>query len=798
MDLTDRTDRTDLADLADCLDLFQSRPEHAQAFLPADQVAAALGVLGSDAPWTVGYYPVIEGAVPRTADHAKPSEGALVSGGTTKFGADMDCVVDESIRRVRAGTPVTVTHVAYVPAHARATDAAEVHIGADGPVTAFTRDGYRGPAVLEDDVLTLPHVVAGSEERRAADALVLPEKSSDPHVAIMKERPTSVKVADGADPRDAYDVLKPFAVDVLRSVSNGVDLGSDLASLDARLATIGRRIFGRSSGPQESDAVKYLIQRIAARAKHDEDSPSVEPFPEYKNAGSKGIAYSGPPKAIPKDDLQRLTKHNAGATDATEAAPRSPDDWKAVVASRKPARLETREEYPAVNDNVVRIAPLQTDDDPHVRNMHAVDTSVVDIADGIPAYDSPLDDQEKIGAEGTVRKAYSKVASVCSMVIDRDLVDASVAGVVHRWQARVPRGPRLDMLKASFAEVGEDAALIAALDTMSAESMAANPQKLIADVAGCCAVDCAITTVRTFRPALARVSSPKDFHLSVAGLVKYAAILLDKAGMVKGVADTIKAGEVAATKLPPNTDKILETLGRSKTGSSASHAHRLDPALARSGCTAGLGPGEFPAYASADVEDATDATEVAFTSHVKVARAPVSEAAPSVDTKSTAKLGKLPGSLKSIVYGGTEDQQSALLVGACPGFVALLRTKLPSDSQKAYEQYMTAKDAADFAAKLAKLKAKHAKRIDLLKMPAGRTECLVEFVRRLSDVDASAIDLFDLYVAAFARPVKAGEISSDVGEIAPDDDADDNEDDADEEDTAYDELVYDSDGDGDS
>lgn len=792
MDLADRSDRSDSADR---LDLFQSRPEHAQAFLPADQVAAALEVLASDAPWTIGYYPVIEGAVPRTADHAKPSDGALVSGGTTKFGTDMDCVVDESIRRVRAGTPVTVTHVAYVPAHARASDAAEIHLGADGPVTAFTRDGYRGPAVLEDDVLTLPHVVAGSEERRAADALVLPEKSSDPHVAIMKERPTSVKVADGADPRDVYDALKPFAVDVLRSVSKG---DRDIGGLDARLAAVGRRIFGRSSGPQESDAVRYLIQRIATRAEHDEEPPAVEPFPEYKNAGSKGIAYSGAPKAIPKDDVQRLTKHNSRATAAPESAPRAPDDWKAVVASRKPVRLETRDEYPPVNDNVVRIAPLQTDDDPHVRNMHAVDTSVVEDTDGIPAYDSPLDEQEKIGAEGTVRKAYSKVASVCSMVIDRDLVDASVAGVVHRWQARVPRGPRLDMLKASFAEVGEDAALIAALDTMSAESMAANPQKLIADVAGCCAVDCAITTVRTFRPALARVSSPKDFHLSVAGLVKYAAILLDKAGMVKGIADTIKAGEVAATKLPPNTDKILDTLGRSKTGSSASQASRLDPALARSGCTATLGPGEFPAYTQTDAKDTTD---VAFASHVKVSRAPVSEAAPSADTKSTAKLGKLPAFLKSIVYGGTEDQQTALLVGACPGFVALLRTKLPSDFQKAYEQYMSAKEAADFASKLAKLKAKHAKRIGGFLMPGITTqsEALVEYVRRLSDVDASALDLFDLYAAAFARPVKAGQASEDaVGEIAPDDDDDDNEDDGDEEDTAYDELVYDSDADGDS
>jgi hypothetical protein len=775
----------------DCLDLFQSRPDHEHAYLPADQVAAASKAIDTDVRWTKGYYPVIEGSVQRTADHAKPADGALVSGGTTKFGVDMDCVVDESIRCVRAGTPVTVTHVAYVPEHARASDAAELILGTDGPVTAFTRDGYRGAAVLDADVLTLPHVVAGSEERRAADALVLPEKASDPHVSIMKGRAVSVKVPDGKEPRDMYEVLKPFAVDVLRSVTRG-----DLGELEERLAEVGRDIFGGSSGQQESDAVRYLLQRIAAKADVEPEAPVQEPHPEYKTTGSRGLAYSGPPKAIQKEDVRRVSKHNDGAKDPAAASdPRAPDDWKAVVESRKPVRITVREEYPPVNANVVRVMPLQTDDDPHVRNMHAVDTSVVAESDGIQAYEAPEDDQEKMGAEGTVRKAYAKVMASCSMVNDKDLIDASVASLVDRWQSRVPRGPRLDLLKASFAEVGEQAAMVAALDTLSAESMAANPQKLISDVGGRCAVDCAITSVRSFRPALARVSSPKDFELSVSGLIKYVGILLDKAGLVKGIADTIKAGEVAATKLPPNTDKILEKLKIAKSVPAHATA-RLDPEIGRRGYAAPMGPGEFPAYSGPEGEEAS---EVRFSSHVKVERAvvaPVTEES----AKSATKLGKLPASLKSIVYGGSDAQQAALLNGACPGFVALVRTKLPSDAQKAYEQYMTSKEAADFASKLSKLKSKNAKRINELRMPVGvPAEALVEFVRRLYDVDPAAVDLFDLYAAAFARPVKAvAQDSEAVTEVTPDDEEDDNEDDIDEEDNAFDDFQYDSDGDGDS
>lgn len=774
----------------DCLDLFQSRPDHEHAFLPADQVTAASKAIETDASWTTGYYPVLEGSVPRTADHAKPAEGALVSGGTTKFGVDMDCVVDESIRRIRAGTPVTVTHVAYVPEHARASDAAELILGSDGPVTAFTRDGYRGAAVLEDDVLTLPHVVAGSDERRAADALVLPEKASDPHVVIMKGHATSVRVPDGKEPRDMYEVLKPFAVDVLRSVTRG-----DLAQIQTRLEAVGRGLFGAVSGQQESDAVRYLLQRIAAKADVEPEVTVQEPHPEYKTSGSRGVEYAGPPRAISKEDVRRVSKHNAGAAQSLEVSERAVDDWKAVLESRNPVRIAAREEYPPVNANVVSVTPLQTDDDPHVRNMHAVDTSVVAESEGIQAYEAPTDEQEKIGAEGTVRKAYAKVMSTCSMVNDKDLIDASVASLVDRWQSRVPRGPRLDLLKASFAEVGEQAATIAALDTMSAESMAANPQKLISDVGGRCAVDCAITSVRTFRPALARVSSPRDFELSVSGLIKYVGILLDKAGLVKGIADTIKAGEVAATKLPPNTDKILEKLKNAKSVSGHSVA-RLDPDVGRGGYAAPMGPGEFPAYAGGSV--AAEA-EVRFSSHVKVERA-VAVTTNDPSSKSATKLGKLPASLKSIVYGGTDAQQAALLNGACPGFVALVRTKLPSDAQKAYEQYMTSKEAADFASKLSKLKSKNAKRINELRMPVGvPTEALVEFVRRLYDVDPAAIDLFDLYAVAFARPVKAvAQDSEAVTEVTPDDEEDDDADDIDEEDNAFDDFQYDSDGDGDS
>lgn len=776
----------------DCLDLFQSRPDHEHAFLPADQVAAASRAIGTDVRWTKGYYPVIEGSVPRTAEHAKPADGALVSGGTTKFGVDMDCVVDESIRCVRAGTPVTVTHVAYVPEHARPTDAAELILGSDGPVTAFTRDGYRGAAVLEEDVLTLPNVVAGSDERRAADALVLPEKASDPHVSIMKGRAVSVKVPDDKEPHEMYEVLKPFAVDVLRSVTRG-----DLADLQARLEVVGRGLFGESSGQQESDAVRYLLQRIATKADVDPPLSVQEPHPEFKTSGSRGVAYTGPPKALHKEDVRRLSKHNAGAAQSSDRSDRAPDDWKAVLESRKPVRIAVREEYPPVNANVVRVTPMQTEDDPHVRNMHAVDTSVVAEAEGVQSYEAPADDQEKIGAEGTVRRAYAKVMATCSMVNDKDLIDASVASLVDRWQARVPRGPRLDLLKASFAEVGEQAALVAALDTMSAESMAANPQKLIADVGGRCAVDCAITSVRTFRPALARVSSPRDFVLSVSGLIKYVGILLDKAGLVKGIADTIKAGEVAATKLPPNTDKILEKLKNAKSVSERDSA-RLDPDISRRGYAAPMGPGEFPATS---VAEGTKAAEVAFSSHVKVERAVAAdESAKGSSPKTSTKLGKLPASLKSVVYGGTDAQQAALLNGACPGFVALVRTKLPTDAQKAYEQYMSSKDAADFASKLSKLKSKNAKRIDGLRMPSGvPAETLVEFVRRLFDVDHAAVDLFDLYATAFARPVKAVAQDSDaVAEVAPAGEEDDDVDDIDEEDTAFDDIQYDSDGDGDS
>lgn len=775
----------------ECLDLFQSRPDHEHAFLPADQVAAANKVIDADVPWTKGYYPVVEGSVPRTADHAKPADGALVSGGPTKFGVDMDCVVDESIRRVLAGTPVTVTHVAYVPEHARPSDASDLILGTDGAVTAFTRDGYRGAAVLEDDVLTLPHVVAGSDERRAADALVLPEKASDPHVTIMKERAVSVKVPDGREAREMYEVLKPFAVDVLRSVARG-----DLGELQARLEAVGRDIFGKSSGQQESDAVRYLLQRIAAKAESKEPLPVQAPHPEYKSGGPKGISYVGAPKAIRKDDVRRLSKHNAGAVGRAQGTGRALDDWKAVVESRKPVRISVREEYPQVNSNVVRVSPLQTDDDPRVRNMHAVDTSVVAESDGIAAFEAPAENQDKIGAEGTVRKAYARVMATCSMVNDKDLVDASVAALVHRWQSRVPRGPRLDMLKTSFLEVGQEAALIAALDTMSAEAMASNPQKLNADVGGRCAVDCAITSVRTFRPALARVSSPKDFELSVSGLVKYVGILLDKAGLVKGIADTIKAGETAATKLPPNTDKILETLKNAKA-TSADSGSRLDPTLCRRGYFAPMGASEFPEYSAAKGRHGD--AEVSFPSHAKV-EGPAKKAEPrKPGSKSATKLGKLPASLKSVVYGGTESQQIAILEGACPGFVALVRTKLPSDFQKAYEQYMSSKDAADFASKLAKLKSKNVKRVGDIRMPAGAYatpgEELVEFVRGLYDVDHAAVDLFDMYATAFARPLKAVVDPTDA-EVAPVDDGDDIQDDADEEETAYDDFQYDSDGDG--
>jgi hypothetical protein len=771
-------------DMRRLLELFRTRPDHETAYLPAQQVAAMTAELRRPTDWPPGWYPVVDAAVVRSGNRAEPEplSSVMTTGGPHKFDADMDVLVDDRLFCFPAGTPMTVTHV--TKAGAQGVSVPPISLENDGPeVLALTRDGYRGDAVLDEDGIVLPREVSGSDRRDAGECLVLARGQADPHAAVLAGKTvTAAVMADGIE--RTLESLKPFPVDVLRRAT----LDTTVTAMRAALRESGLESW-TSSGTRESDAVRYLIERIAKGTRPAAPIPLEETVPPdafraaaltVENAAEKTpsaedaaklkklAAIKAPAKPVLSAGVMRTDKELKDAAaywNATEAAGATGGVSRpADLASRAPIESEPALSPPReiVPDDGDDMAGFVVDgDEPMVSTTDNTDAAIV--AEAAP--------EVVLGAEAEVRRVFALVVRTAKMLTEPE---ASIAKVLLSWKRRVTPGPRLDAA-ANLLEptLGADNARLVAIDQMCTELLKA-PQtrnEFFMDVAAECVVDCADHSLHLGRPAVTDVSREHAdmFSMTREGLAKYVAAVLQDAKVLErgSVPKVVDLAEAAFQRLSPNIDKLLarlDTTRKALPASSGWGSRILDPETARFSEKPKV---HAPAFLPSKPEHGLTFGATSKSSLVKVT-VPVPEVADAAPKAADLRgLGKLPPYLKSCLSSDNASRRRHAVRSACPEFVAILRVKTLNDSHRAFMQI--SKSGADVMARIAAAKSEAGGKVNAVGVPSAGDDAskFARFLKTLHDASPGLVRAFDAFCAAvYRRPLSESRalIATDVSQ----------------------------------
>jgi len=742
------------------LELFQARTDWKNAWAPANQVARMTARKPAGVCFAPEYYPVLDGSLVRSAGRASPQPvGAVVALDMTspeELAFWTDVVIEDRIKRLPPGTVVSASAVRVKRPPGGASIDLRGGLIAGTDATVYTRDGYRGPAVVSQDelVLELPHPVAGSAERDARTAVVLAGSGADPHDAVMRGAPLSAVHAGSM--AETYDLLRPFPVDIARRQPAGTTTDELADALRAQ----GRELFGPTSGPAESASMRFLISRMA-----DGVRPEPREYVEIEDMSTPGDATPAQ-KAQPRaDDLNRLKQYerSGAAVSAVDLSGSTP--WKAVREAKAAADAESnradaartfRTDVPTGDAGVARVPPLRIKDDGRDWSfVPGAGEVVFDASEGRVGVGKAS--EELLGAQAEILAAFALIGAATGMRWQDDLRDASAERLLASWTQRVPDTAAVDADVAALVEAGLDdaSARVAALDAACASAIGPagrNRDVFVAEAASECLTNCVATSIRIGRPSIDEISGRMAMVASVAGMRDYCSSRLSDARVFTATAARRfhDFAAVALGRLPPNADQLLRPAARTRESAPRTSWWEAPSAVAHSETIAVVR--QAPTHA--------DPVTPVFQRRTERVGPPrkATAAKPAKPLSRAPAMTGLPY-LKSCIHDTTKIR--AYRAAACAsGFVALLRSKTIHAHQKAFTLSMDSKSASDFMAKVADIRAGLGKRGSGVSMPtdaATPKDVLSRFIKTLQDAHPKAAALFDAYCAANAQAPKRAE-----------------------------------------
>ena len=740
------------------LELFQARTDWNNAWAPAAQVVSMTKNAPIGVAFAHDYFPVVEGTLVRSSGRAVPQPvGVVIALDVATAPEELvvwtDAFVeDRFVKRLPPGTVVSASAVRVGQGPIAVSMDLRGGLTAGADCVAYTRDGYRGAAVVSEDALKLelPHPVAGSSERDARAAIVL-ESGPDPHDAVM--RGASVSAASAGSMAEAYDLLRPFPVDVARRQHEGTTLDE----LSDALRAQGRELFGPTSGPAETASMRFLISRMADGVRPD------AAHREFVEIGDLAVAddFVEPKRlAASREELARIKKFadvrqspGPAVLDLSGATP-----WKVVREAKIRTDAESNRADAArtfhapvdlrSDDGPARVPPLSIKDDGLDWSfVPGASELVYSSADGHVA--AAKADGEVLGAEAEILAAFALVGGATGMYWSDDLCSESVKRLLSGWTRKVPDTAAVDEDVAALVEAGldESSARVAALDAECAAAIGPagkSRDQFVAEAAAECLANCVATSISIGRPAIVEVVSGRAASLgSVAGIRDYCASRLSDSGAFSMTAARRfhDLAAVALGRLPPNPDRLLRPAARTAVA-----PRRYWKSPARPGI-------EAPVSVRSFVRPADPAAPVVQHDAERLTPHPTTHKKAAPSKAPATKMTGLPF-LKSCAHDGARAHRAAT---CAPAFVSLLRSRAISADQKAFTLSMDSKAAADFMARVADVRAGLGKRGSGVALPAGfasSADLIVRFVKSLQDAHPEAAALFDAYCAADAQAPK--------------------------------------------